>query len=129
MSTRIPPVLLSTAGVIGMRIGGATSRLVSVVVFPPGFPTSVMQMQRLKILSNYYHTPFDLFMHVNLPQLKSKLASPYGITLFGASCCDRYAGGDIFVVGLLWLKIAGQKAAGVCGFGSGIHYGPNLSYF
>ncbi|PMD66779.1 uncharacterized protein K444DRAFT_125992 [Hyaloscypha bicolor E] len=112
-----------------MRIGGATSRLVSVVVFPLGFPTSVMQMQRLKILSNYHHTPFDLFMHVNLPQLKSKLTSPYGITLFGASCCDRYAGDDIFVVGLLWLKIAGQKAAGVCGFGSGIHYGPNLSYF
>jgi hypothetical protein len=107
-----------------MRIGGATSRLVSVVVFPLGFPTSVMQMQRLKILSNYHHTPFDLFMHVNLPQLKSKLTSPYGITLFGASCCDRYASGDIFVVGLLWLKIAGQKAAGVCGFGSGIHYGP-----
>jgi hypothetical protein len=94
MSTRIPPVPLSTAGVIGMRIGGATSRLASVAVFPLGFPTSVMQMQRLKILSNYHHTPFDLFMHVNLPQLKSKLTSPYGITLFGASCCDRYAGGE-----------------------------------
>jgi hypothetical protein len=38
-------------------------------------------------------------------------------------------GWPCFVVGLLWLKIAGQKAAGVCGFGSGIHYGRTLVIF